>query len=46
MAQSPILLLDDGELDDIQGVLEQLGTPFARVRGARSLRIRLRPRNC
>jgi CheY-like chemotaxis protein len=34
MARGPsVLLLDDGELNDIQGVLEEVGVPFARVRG-------------
>jgi len=28
-----ILILDDGELDDVQRILESLDTPFARVRG-------------
>jgi hypothetical protein len=30
---SEILLLDDGELDDVQEILEELGVDFARVRG-------------
>jgi len=35
MAQSlSVLLLDDGELDDIQEMLEQARIPFGRVRGA------------
>src|SRR5262249_40035688 len=29
----PVLLLDDGELDDVQECLEQIGVPFGRVRG-------------
>ena len=29
----PVLLLDDGELDDIQELLEELNVSFARVRG-------------
>ncbi len=29
----PVLLLDDGELDDVQECLEELGVPFGRVRG-------------
>ena len=29
----PVLLLDDGELDDVQECLEQTGVPFGRVRG-------------
>jgi hypothetical protein len=34
MARGPsVLLLDDGELDDIQALLEEVGVPFARVRG-------------
>ena len=34
MARGPsVLLLDDGELDDIQRLLEEVGVPFARVRG-------------
>ncbi len=34
MAQPPaVLLLDDGELDDVQEILERIGEPFARVRG-------------
>lgn len=34
MARGPsVLLLDDGELDDIQHLLEEVGVPFARVRG-------------
>ncbi len=28
-----VLLLDDGELDDVQGILEELGVSYARVRG-------------
>ncbi len=28
-----MLLLDDGELDDIQTLFEEIGVPFARVRG-------------
>ncbi len=35
MAGSPeVLLLDDGELDDIQAILETLGSSYGRVRGA------------
>ncbi|MFQ5417582.1 MAG: PilZ domain-containing protein [Myxococcota bacterium] len=35
MSQSvSVLLLDDGELDDIQRMLEQMQIPFGRVRGA------------
>jgi hypothetical protein len=30
---SPVLLLDDGELDDVQTLLEQMGVQFGRVRG-------------
>jgi len=34
MAQGPsVLLLDDGELDDIQSLLDDVGVPYARVRG-------------
>jgi hypothetical protein len=34
MAGGPsVLLLDDGELDDIQEVLDEIGTAYARVRG-------------
>lgn len=34
MARGPsVLLLDDGELDDVQAVLEEQGVSFARVRG-------------
>jgi hypothetical protein len=34
MARGPsVLLLDDGELDDIQRLLEETGVPYARVRG-------------
>jgi hypothetical protein len=34
MARGPsVLLLDDGELNDIQALLEEVGVPFARVRG-------------
>lgn len=34
MAQGPsVLLLDDGELDDVQALLDEVGVPFARVRG-------------
>lgn len=34
MALGPsVLLLDDGELDDIQSILEEVGVPCARVRG-------------
>lgn len=34
MAQSAaVLLLDDGELDDVQEILEELGVEFGRVRG-------------
>ena len=34
MARGPsVLLLDDGELDDIQSLLEEVGVPYARVRG-------------
>ena len=29
----PVLLLDDGELDDVQECLEQIGVAFGRVRG-------------
>jgi hypothetical protein len=28
-----VLLLDDGELDDVQGILEELGVSYSRVRG-------------
>jgi c-di-GMP-binding flagellar brake protein YcgR len=35
MAGSPeVLILDDGELDDIQSILDSLGTSYGRVRGA------------
>lgn len=35
MAGSPeVLLLDDGELDDIQSILDSMGTSYGRVRGA------------
>jgi hypothetical protein len=34
MTDSPsVLLLDDGELDDVQKMLEGLGVPFGRIRG-------------
>lgn len=34
MAQAPaVLLLDDGELDDVQEILEEIRAPYARVRG-------------
>ncbi len=34
MRRSPeVLLLDDGELDDVQAMLEELGAAFGRVRG-------------
>jgi len=34
MAHSPqVLLLDDGELDDVQQVLDQCGVPYGRIRG-------------
>lgn len=33
MARSPVLILDDGELDDIQEILESLGVDYGRVRG-------------
>ena len=34
MGESPrVLLLDDGELDDVQRLIEQMGVQFARVRG-------------
>ena len=29
-----VLLLDDGELDDVQEMLESLRIPFGRIRGA------------
>jgi hypothetical protein len=29
----PVLLLDDGELDDVQQLIEQMGVQFGRVRG-------------
>ena len=28
-----VLLLDDGELDDVQEILEKIGAAFGRVRG-------------
>ena len=35
MASSPeVLLLDDGELDDVQGILDAMGASYGRVRGA------------
>ena len=34
MARSPaVLLLDDGELDDVQTLLEEIRIPYGRVRG-------------
>jgi hypothetical protein len=34
MARSPaVLLLDDGELDDVQALLEEIRVPYGRVRG-------------
>jgi hypothetical protein len=33
MAGPAVLILDDGELEDVQGILEELGAPFGRVRG-------------
>jgi len=33
MAGPVVLILDDGELEDVQGILEEFGAPFARVRG-------------
>lgn len=34
MARGPsVLLLDDGELNDVQALLEEVGVPYARVRG-------------
>ncbi len=33
MAGPGVLILDDGELEDVQGILEEFGAPFARVRG-------------
>jgi hypothetical protein len=32
--KSPILLLDDGELDDVRALLEEIGEPFVHLRGA------------
>jgi hypothetical protein len=32
-ASPPVLLLDDGELDDVQQLIEQMGIQFGRVRG-------------
>jgi hypothetical protein len=37
MAQ-PVLLLDDGELDDVQQILEEIRAPYARVRGGAIVR--------
>jgi hypothetical protein len=34
----PVLLLDDGELDDVQQLLEQMGLQFGRVRGGAILK--------
>ena len=34
----PVLLLDDGELDDVQECLEELGVTFGRVRGGAIVR--------
>jgi hypothetical protein len=34
----PVLLLDDGELDDVQECLEELGVAFGRVRGGAIVR--------
>ena len=34
----PVLLLDDGELDDVQQLIEQMGLQFGRVRGGAILR--------
>lgn len=46
MSSSPaVLLLDDGELDDIQGMLEELKVPFARVRGGAIVRGMAPPSN-
>ena len=33
MAGPGVLILDDGELEDIQAILEEIGAAFARVRG-------------
>jgi len=33
MASPGVLVLDDGELQDVQGILEEISVPFARVRG-------------
>ena len=37
-ASPPVLLLDDGELDDVQQLIEQMGLEFGRVRGGAILR--------
>jgi hypothetical protein len=34
MTAPAVLLLDDGELDDVQEILEEMGAQFARVRGS------------
>ena len=33
MGAPAVLVLDDGELDDVQQMLEEMAIPFARVRG-------------
>jgi hypothetical protein len=33
MARSQVLLLDDGELDDVQALLQEIGVGYGRVRG-------------
>jgi len=33
LPEPPILILDDGELDDVAELLERLGEPFVRLRG-------------
>lgn len=32
--RNPVLLLDDGELDDVRALLEEFGEPFVHLRGA------------
>jgi hypothetical protein len=33
MARSQVLMLDDGELDDVQAILQEIGVGYGRVRG-------------
>ena len=36
-----VLILDDGELDDVQQLLQELAIPFARIRGGAIVQVRL-----